>query len=144
LENAKGGRLIQTVGTPWGGCSAAGDAASLGSVFGIGCGTNSDLTRDGAVNWLSGISLESRKAVHSYTTTYNLGTFFGDYCSLPMNMVLQWPNDGTTELTYGKLEGGVYEGNTEKQCHTTGMAYTYKVQTHDQVRNALLNTLAAR
>ena len=62
---------------------------------------------------MSGISAEYRSKVHSYTTTYQQGTFFGDYCNLAMNLILQWPNDGTTELVYGKLPGGVYEGNTE-------------------------------
>jgi hypothetical protein len=142
LENAKGDRLIQTIGTPWQGCSAAGDSAALGKIFGIGCGANNDLTRDGALNWLSGISMENRKVVHSYTTTYKQGNLFGDWCSLPMNLILQWPNDGTTELKYAKLDGGFYEGNTEKQCHTTGMAYV--VQTSDESRNKLMNSLAAR
>jgi len=142
LDSASGGRTIQTVGTPWLGCSAAGDAAALGAVFGVGCGANNDLTRDGATNWLTGINLEARKLVHSYTTTYKLGNFFGDWCNLPMNIILQWPNDGTTELAYAKLPGGVDQGNTEKQCHTEGMAYS--CQTNDNGRNKQMNNLAAR
>lgn len=43
LENAEGERLIQSVGTPYNGNTAAGSAASLGEIFGIGCGSNSDL-----------------------------------------------------------------------------------------------------
>jgi len=142
LENAQGSRLIQTIGTPWQGCSIAGDAAALGKLFGVGCGANNDLTRDGAANWLTGISLESRTHVHSYTTTYKQGNFFGDYCNLAVNLILQWPNDGTTELTYGKLPGGFYEGNTEKQCHVSGMAYP--AQTDDAARNSVMNLAAAR
>jgi len=142
LNNAEGGKLIQTVGTPWEGCSAAGDAAALGKLFGVGCGKNNDLTRDGAANWLTGISPESRKDVFSYTTTYKQGNFFGDYCNLPINLILQWPNDGTTELKYGTLKGGNYQGNTEKQCHISGMAYT--AQTDDRNRNKAMNAAASR
>jgi len=142
LDQASGGRLVQTIGTPWQGCTIAGDAAALGKIFGIGCGANTDLTRDGATNWLTGISTEHRAVVHSYTTTYKQGNLFGDYCNLAMNILLQWPNDGTCELTYGKLPGGVYEGNTEKQCHTPGMAYMS--QTADSARNKLMNQLASR
>lgn len=142
LEKAKGGRLIQSVGTPYQGCSAAGNAAALGKIFGVGCGSNSDLTRDGAVNWLTGISNDSREAVHFYTTTYKQGNFFGDYCSLPMNVILQWPNDGTTELKYATLPGATNEGNTEQECHISQMQY--EPQTDDDPRNIDLNKLAAR
>jgi len=142
LDNTQGGKLIQTVGTPWLGCSVAGNAAALGKIFGLSCGSNSDLTRDGATNWLSGISMESRKSVHFYTTTYQQGNFFGDYCSLPMNVLLQWPNDGTCELKYAVLPGGNNEGNTQKQCHVSGMKYL--CQTDDNNRNAILNKNAAR
>jgi len=86
--------------------------------------------------------MDSRKAVHSYTTTYQQGNFFGDYCSVPMNVLLQWPNDGTTELKYAKLQGGTYEGNTEKQCHITSMKYA--PQTDERGRNIALNRNAAR
>jgi hypothetical protein len=70
LDNAEGGRLIQTVGSPYRGSKAAGFAATLGSIFGVGCGSNNDLSRDGAVIWLSGISMENRKDVYYHTTTY--------------------------------------------------------------------------
>ena len=68
-------------------------------------------SRDGSINWLSGISAAARADVFSYTTTYTSN--FGDYCSLAMNVILQYPNDGTTELDYATLDGGNYLGNTE-------------------------------
>jgi hypothetical protein len=142
LDNAKGGRLIQTVGTPFQGCTAAGGLADLGPIFGIGCGSNTDLSRDGAVNWLSSISPEVRAAIHFYTTTYEQGSFFGDYCNLAINTILQWPNDGTTELVYAPMPGGVNMGNIQKQCHTTSMKY--KAQYQDASRNSIMNQNAAR
>lgn len=142
LDSVSGGRLIQTLGTPFNGNTAAGSAANLGQIFGIGCGANSDLSRDGAVNWVSGISSEARSVIHYYTTTYKQGNFFGDYCSLPMNLVLQWPNDGVTELEYAQLSGAVNEGNKEKWCHSTEMGYD--PQYDDHTRNSEMNLAAAR
>jgi len=142
LEMATGGRLIQTVGTPWKGCSAAGGLADLGDIFGVACGSNNDLSLDGAVNWLAGITSETRKDIHFYTTTYELGNFFGDYCNAAMNLVLEWPNDGTTEIDYAILDGANYAGNTEKWCHTSSMSYP--AQYTDEVRNGEMNALAAR
>lgn len=142
LEAAEGERLIQSVGTPYNGNTAAGSAANLGEIFGVGCGTNSDLSRDGAVNWVSGISMDTRADVHFFTTTYKSGTFFGDYCSLPMNLVLQWPNDGVTEQTYATLAGAQNMGNKEQWCHSTEMGYA--PQFTDPQRNAEMNTKAAR
>jgi hypothetical protein len=43
LDSAEGNRLIQSVGTPYNGNTAAGSAANLGDIFGIGCGSNTDL-----------------------------------------------------------------------------------------------------
>jgi len=134
-------RLVQTVGTPFQGTTAAGSAANLAKSFGVACGSNFDLTIDGAKLWLSGISTDTRENVYFYTTTYGDGGFFGDYCSLPMNMVLQYPNDGTTEFMYAPLPGGNNMGNTKKWCHTTEMKY--EAQTSDKTRNALMNKNAA-
>jgi len=142
LDEATGSRLIQSVGTPWKGCSAAGSAANLGKAFGIGCGACNDLTTDGSNLWLSGIDKENMKDVYFYTTTYEQGNFFGDYCNMAINMLLQWPNDGTTEIKYASLEGAKNMGNKEKWCHTTDMAYPAQYQ--DRTRNAEMNRLAAR
>jgi len=142
VSTANGAKLIQSVGTPYKGSTAAGSTADLGNVFGIGCGSNSDLSLDGAANWLTGISQAARTSVSFYTTTYELGSFFGDWCSLPMNLVLQWPNDGVTELTYGNLPGAVNMGNKEKWCHSVDMGYA--PQFTDVSRNAAMNQAAAR
>jgi len=111
MEHVKNGRIIQSVGSPYMGCSAAGSAANLGKAFGIGCGENFDLSTDGAQLWLRGITSEHRKEVYYYTTTYEQGKFFGDYCNLAINMVLEWPNDGTAELEFCQLAGGNNMGN---------------------------------
>jgi len=135
-------RIIQSLGTPYQGCSMAGSAANLGKVFGVGCGTNNDLAPDGARLWLSGISMDTRKLVHYYTTSYQQGKLFGDYCNMAVNAVLQWPNDGVTENVFTPLVGGNNEGNVQKQCHTTEMGYT--AQYYDNTRNSVMNKFAAR
>jgi hypothetical protein len=40
------GRLIQSVASPYQGNTAAGSTANLGNIFGIGCGSNTDLRFD--------------------------------------------------------------------------------------------------
>jgi hypothetical protein len=142
LDNAKNGRPITSVGTPYSGCTAAGSLANLGEVFGVGCGSNNDLSLDGSKNWGTGISSATRNKIYLYSTTYEQGGFFGDYCNLPINLVLQWPNDGTTEIKYCKFDGATYLGNTEKQCHTSDMKYP--AQYADSARNQQINKLAAR
>jgi len=123
LEQSLTDTKVQSLGTPFLGCSAAGSKANLGKMFGVGCGSNTDLTTDGAALWLNTMTKEHRKHVYYYTTTYKLGNLFGDYCSMAMNAVLDWPNDGTTELDRAHLQGANYQGNTEKWCHTTEMGY---------------------
>jgi hypothetical protein len=141
-DNAQGPRLVQTVGTPFQGSTAAGSAASLGNIFGVGCGSNTDLSLDGARNWLTGISTVTRSKVHFWTTTYEQGRFFGDWCNFAMNSILQWPNDGLVELQYANLVGGKSMGNKQKWCHSTDM--TYPPQYDDAQRNAEINSYAAR
>lgn len=142
LESAKGERLIQSVGSPYKGCSGAGTAANLIKIFGFGCGENVDLTVDGSKLWLTGILPEMKKDVYYFTTTYKQGNLFGDYCNLAVNLVLKWPNDGTSELDNTVLTGGNNMGNKEKWCHTTGMSYS--AQYYDATRNKDMNDKAAR
>lgn len=130
------------MGTPYVGCTAAGSLANLGEVFGVGCGSNTDLSVDGATNWMRGITAPVRSAVYYYTTTYEQGKLFGDWCNLAMNIVLQWPNDGTCEIKYSGMPTGINLGNKEKQCHTTNMAYP--AQYTDVNRNREMNAAAAR
>jgi len=139
LELAQGtGRLIQSVGSPYGGTALAGSLASIGGLFGVGCGSNSDLTRDGARLWLSGIPPSTAKDVDYYTTVYGSKA----YCVWGANMVLDKPNDGTTETKWANLNGGVNKGTKTDWCHTNGMIYA--AQCAEAARNALLNTNAAR
>eukprot|EP01119_Soliformovum_irregulare_P007176 TRINITY_DN1957_c0_g1_i1.p1 TRINITY_DN1957_c0_g1~~TRINITY_DN1957_c0_g1_i1.p1 ORF type:complete len:654 (-),score=206.29 TRINITY_DN1957_c0_g1_i1:114-2075(-) len=142
MDRTTSGKKIQSLGTPFLGCTGAGSAANLIKMFGYGCGTNTDLTVDGAQLWLAGISAEARSEVYFYTTTYKLGNLFGDYCNAAVNLVLEWPNDGVTELEYTNLPKGTNMGNTQKQCHTSGMGYM--AQYDDQTRNAAMNSFAAR
>jgi len=142
LDHVSSGYRIQTVGTPWKGNSAAGSSASLGKIFGVGCGQNNDLSIDGAKNWLAGIHEDHPQYVYYYTTTYKQGNLFGDYCSMAINALLQWPNDGVSEIKFSSLPGGNSMGNTEKQCHTTGMKYS--PQYYDNNRNAQMNANAGR
>jgi len=141
-DYATGGFRIQSVGTPFQGCTAAGGLADLGDIFGIGCGSNNDLSLDGSRSWLTGITLDTRQLCYFYTTTYEQGKFFGDWCNLPINAILQWPNDGTTEIKNAPMVGGVNLGNTEKECHTTSMSYP--PQYRNPTRNQKISRDAAR
>jgi len=131
-------RRIQTVGSPWEGTGLAGSLANLGSSLGYGCGNNNDLTHDGARNWLATIPLSSRQQIWSYITQYADWS----WCSVAVNMVLEWPNDGVTEGKFSKLEGGNFVSNTKGWCHTTDLSYP--AHTLDENRNKELNSLAAR
>lgn len=64
---------------------------------------------------MSGIRAEVKKEVYYYTTTYKLGNLFGDYCNMAVNLLLKWPNDGTSELAYTTLDGATNCGNIEVQ-----------------------------
>jgi len=142
LDKVTGGRIVQTLGTPFQGCSAAGNAANLGSLFGVSCGANDNLTPAGAGTWLQGITTTTRNAVSYFTTTYAQGQLFGDYCNLAMNLLLEFPNDGTTEFNRGQLPSGNNLGNTQKWCHTGTMKYP--AQYTDDTRNKDMNSKAAR
>ncbi len=45
-------RPVQTVGTPFLGVSGTGVTLDIGALFGLGCGDNFDLSRDGANLWM--------------------------------------------------------------------------------------------
>ena len=142
LDYAAGNRLIQSVGTPYRGTALAGNAAALGSVFGIGCGTNSDLTYSGAASWLAGIGTASRAKANYYTTSFTDRAWRYDYCSLATDLLLSDPEDGTTERSYGQLPSGVNQGHKTGWCHTSGMRDP--AQATDSSRNATMNANAAR
>jgi hypothetical protein len=141
LDYATGGRLIQSVGTPYQGTALAGNAAVLGQVFGVGCGSNNDLTYSGASSWLSGVPSWARSAVNYYTTSFKDNWWSYDYCHLVTDLLLSDPDDGTTEKAKGQLSGGVNRGHKTGWCHTTGMADP--PQTTDGSRNSTMNSNAA-
>ncbi len=142
LDNATGSRLIQSVGTPYQGTSLAGNLAVLGNVFGVGCGTNSNLTYSGASSWLSGIPTWARAKVNYYTTSFNTRWWAYDYCHLATDLLLSDPDDGTTERARGQLSGAVNRGHKTGWCHTSGMRDP--PQTTDSSRNSVMNSNAAR
>lgn len=143
LDNASGNRLIQSVGTPYRGTNLAGILASLGSWFGVGCGSNDNLSYSGASAWLAGIPSWARAKVNYYTTSFRSTNWWtNDYCNIATDLVLSDPEDGTTEQVYGQLSGAVNRGHASGQCHTTGMRDPAQYQ--DASRNATMNSNAAR
>ncbi len=143
LDNATGARLIQSVGTPYKGTNLAGILATLGSWFGVGCGTNDNLSYSGASAWLAGIPNSSRAKVNYYTTSFRSTNWWtNDYCQIATDLVLSDPEDGTTEQTNGQLPGAVNRGHTTGQCHTSGMRDP--AQYLDSSRNATMSANAAR
>ena len=142
LDYASGSRLIQSVGTPYQGTALAGNAAVLGQIFGAGCGSNYDLTYSGASAWLSGIPTWARGKVNYYTTAFKDNWWSYDYCHLATDLLLNDPDDGTTEKAKGQLSYAVNRGHKSGWCHTTGMAEPPQVR--DSSRNSTMNTYAAR
>ncbi|MBX3692840.1 choice-of-anchor X domain-containing protein [Dokdonella sp.] len=143
LDNATGNRLIQSVGTPYKGTNLSGILATLGSWFGIACGSNSNLTYSGASAWLAGVPNSARAKVNYYTTSFKLTNWWtNDYCQFATDLVLSDPEDGTTEQVNGQLSGGVNRGHVTGQCHTSGMRDP--AQYLNASRNATMNSNAAR
>lgn len=143
LDNATGARLIQSVGTPYQGTNLAGVLAALGGLFGVGCGTNSNLTYSGASSWLAGIPTWARGKVNYYTTAFRSTNWYtNDYCNFASDLVLSDPEDGTVERSYGQLSGAINRGHVSGQCHTSGMRDP--AQYLDSSRNAVMSSNAAR
>lgn len=143
LDNATGGRLIQSVGTPYQGTNLAGILAKLGNWFGVGCGKNTDLSYSGAAAWLRGIPNSNRAKVNYYTTSFKTTNWYtNDYCNFATDLVLDDPEDGTTEKSGGQLPGAVNRGHSTGQCHTSGMRDP--AQYLNASRNATMNANAAR
>jgi len=130
LDHASGGRRIQSVATPYLGTPLA----SLGFFT---CGTNSNLTPNGASTWLAGIPTWARAEV-SYWTTANSGSA----CNALAAILLADPEDGTVERTRGQLSGANSMGHVPGWCHTTGMSQPASYL--DAARNAQMNAAAAR
>ena len=65
-----------------------------------------------------------------------------NYCLLPSNLILSWPNDGLIEKKKADLPFGQSAGHSEGECHTVGMRWP--PQTQNAQRNEEINRLAAR
>lgn len=142
LDYSSGSRRIQSVGTPYQGTSLAGDLAVLGSIFGVGCGTNFDLTYDGSALWLSGIPSWARDDVYYHTTSFKDVWWRYDYCNILSDLLLSDPDDGVVERWSGQLSGGNNLGHKTGWCHTSGMRDPS--QTSDSARNSNMNTYGNR
>lgn len=142
LDWAGPGRLIQAVGTPFEGTALAGNLAALGEIFGVQCGTNFDMTYDGAAAWLSTIPSAPRSRVYSYTTTFTNNPFVYDYCNIVSDFFLTDPEDGVVEDWSGHFVGGNNMGLKTGWCHVSGMRDPD--QTLDGARNAVMNAQGAR
>eukprot|EP01027_Heterolobosea_sp_BB2_P008908 GEZU01013198.1.p1 GENE.GEZU01013198.1~~GEZU01013198.1.p1 ORF type:complete len:674 (+),score=199.90 GEZU01013198.1:77-2098(+) len=138
VDEADGKRILQSVGSPYLGNTLAGSLAHVGEIFGVGCGTNFDLTTDGAALWLPSIPKASRQQVYFYTTQYKPFS----YCNAAAQAVLKWPNDGTAEYKYTQLPDANNMGHKEGWCHSVDMHFP--PQCTDHTRNAEMNTLAYR
>jgi hypothetical protein len=132
LEVASGGRLIQTVGSPWLGSALAGDVARLGTLFGIGCGYNYDLTRDGARIWLADISPSAVRDVYYHTTQAPASGSGPHYCNGGSELVEDRPNDGVADLPHSLLEGATHVSHSVGECHTPDMAYVAQTQSRER------------
>jgi len=145
LDVATKGRLIQSVGSPYRGCSIAGLLADIGWLFGFGCGSNFDLSLDGAALWFAKIPKfvgGPQDAVYYYTTRYVNNWWFFSNCVTAANLILSAPNDGTCELKYATLDNGHGMGTVDGWCHAGNMKYP--PQCTDKVRNKEMNFYAAR
>ena len=141
LDWATDGTKIQGVGVPWLGTALAGNAAVLGEIFGVGCGTSYDLTYDGCAAWLSFIPSWVRAETDYWTTSFEDG-FFYDYCQIVSDLLLTDPDDGTVERYAGQLDGATNRGHKEGWCHTRLMRDP--PQCKDASRNVVLDAEAAR
>jgi len=142
LDWAGPGRLMQCVGSPLEGTPLAGNLAALGSALGIQCGSNFDITPDGAAAWLAGIPTAARARLHTYTTTFTNVPFFYDYCNIVTDIFLSDPEDGVVEHAAGHIVGAQDMGLKTGWCHVSGMRDP--AQTGDSARNAVLNAQGAR
>ena len=142
LDWAGPGRLMQCVGSPLEGTPLAGNLAALGAALGIQCGSNYDITPDGAAVWLAGIPTAARAKLHTYTTTFRNVPIIYDYCNIVTDVFLSDPEDGVVEHAAGHIVGAQDMGLTVGWCHVSGMRDP--AQTGDSARNAVLNAQGAR
>lgn len=141
LDNSNGGRRIQTLASPYQGQPLAGLLAKIGGALGFLCGSNDDLTYDGARLWLASVPISARKEVFYWAAKYGQDGLI-HYCNLAANAVLGWPNDGLVEVDHTGLDGATSMGVASGECHSKGMHYPGICK--NNARNALINANAAR
>jgi len=143
LDYAEGGtRMMQSVGTPYQGTNLGGILATIGSWFGVQCGSNYDLTYSGAAANLPYFPSWARGQVYYHTTSFTDNWYSYDYCNLLTDVVLTDPDDGVTERDWGQLPYAYNMGHVEGQCHTTGMRDP--PQCENYARNSVMNANARR
>ena len=98
LDNSNGGRRLQSLASPYQGQPLAGLLAKIGQALGVLCGSNDDLTYDGARLWLASVPMSARKEVYYWAAKYGQDGLI-HYCNLAANAVLGWPNDGSSPVT---------------------------------------------
>jgi len=136
LDLASGGRLLQSVATPYLGTEMAGGLAGIGDLFGVGCGSNEGMTKSGAASWFATIPKEKQSDVFYYTTRGKSA------CSTAANWLgLDTPNDGVVSHNFAGVKYGNNQGDTVGWCHSDDMSSPY--QNNDHARNKVLNTNAA-
>ncbi|MEM7117199.1 MAG: choice-of-anchor X domain-containing protein, partial [Chloroflexota bacterium] len=140
LDYSNAQRLIQSVGTPYQGTTLAGSLAWIGDIFGQGCGTNFDLTHEGASLWLSTVPSWARSKVNYYTTSHKDSWWPWQNLCHATSYVIGGLDDGVVAKSKGQLSGGHNRGHSNSQCHTTGMVYN--AQYHDSGRNATMDNYA--
>ena len=144
LDNSEGGRQIQSVATPYLGNSALTSLGGLAGIIAGDCEPPENLGREGATQWIAGISQANIELTNAYATQYDKGGLFGGgFCNQLMNLFLNKPNDGVCEIDYAKPEtGGNYETVKVGQCHAEGMEWPPSFW--DTARNKEMDTKAAR
>lgn len=141
IDWATGARKVQVLGTPLQGTILAGSIADLGEIFGIQCGSNYDMTYDGAAQWISFLPGWARAETWAWSTTFEDGWFY-DYCHLASDIILWDPEDGVVEVFAAHLDGTNDMGMEEGWCHIQDMADP--AQVYDTSRNDEINSEAAR
>ncbi|HPF12915.1 MAG TPA: hypothetical protein PLJ12_01510 [Planctomycetota bacterium] len=130
LDRASGGRVIQSLASPYQGTPLA----SLGFFL---CGVNQDLTPSGSGAWLANIPTVTRADVFYYSTSNS-----GSACQFATDFFLSNPEDGVVEMSRAQLPGATNMGHVTGWCHTTGMSNPAGY--NDAARNAVMNQAAAR
>jgi len=142
LDVPSNGRVLQSLVTPYQGNTLAGSTATLGQLFGAGCGANYDLSVDGATLWLANVPTAMRKEVYYYYVQFGDQGFNTRYCNNALNALMSKPNDGVVTVDRAPLSGGNNLGVTVGQCHIAGMKYPPAFG--DSARNKEMNAAAAR